>query len=574
MYQIKCDNYILYDPRDDRLQVNNPKCKLEVNTVGEASFSIYANHPFYNHIQKLRSVFEILEDGHAIFRGRATSDTKDFDNIKVVDIEGVGAFFNDSIVRPFTFPEDFLDDEGYIAASSAGGNVVEFLVSWLIDNHNAQVEEFQRFKLGKVTVSDTTNYISRSATDYASTWETLKSKLFDSGLGGFFCFRYEEDGNYIDYLQDFELTNVQHVKFGQNLLDLKTESDATASYSAVLPLGKKKKEIDENTDDEARLTIADLPDGDITEDIYKKGDLLISRSAKDAYGLIIAPPKDTTWDDVTLASNLQSKGSEYLTVTASKLSNTISITAVDLHFTDDEISAFRIYRYIEVESKPHGHNDRYRLTKLDIDILNPQNTKITLGDTKLSMTDINRGTKQSLEEKVNSVTKQTTSQGVDLSEVQNIVVNQSTSLVATCEEIILAAMENYVESSNYEAFRETVEAQMKILADEISLNFTTMTDQIENVNGDLQEKFNTITKYFTFDVDGLTIGQADNPYKVAIDNDRYSMQVNGVEVLWLDGEGKAHIPELEVTTKFKLLGYLIKQDENGNVNCEYVGGDA
>jgi hypothetical protein len=52
------------------------------------------------------------------------------------------------------------------------------------------------------------------------------------------------------------------------------------------------------------------------------------------------------------------------------------------------------------------------------------------------------------------------------------------------------------------------------------------------------------------------------------------MQVNGVEVLWLDGEGKAHIPELEVTTKFNLLGFLIEQDESGNVNCEYVGGDA
>lgn len=574
MYQIKCDEYILYDPRHEKLKVNNPKCKLEVNTVGEASFTINADHPFYNHMQKMRSVFEILQDGHAIFRGRMTSDTKDFDNIKAVDIEGVGAYFNDSIVRPFTFPEDFLDDEGYIAAAFEGGNVVAFLLSWLIDNHNAQVEEFQRFKLGNVTVTDSTNYVSRSATDYASTWETLKSKLFDSGLGGFFCFRYEEDGNYIDYLSDFELTNVQRVEFGQNLLDLKLESDAAASYSAVLPLGKKKKEIDENTDDEARLTISDLPDGDITEDIYKQGDLLISRSAKAAYGLVIAPPKETTWDDVTLASNLQSKGSEYLTVTASKLSNTISITAVDLHFTDDEIAAFRIYRYIEVESKPHGHNDRYRLTKLDIDILNPQNTKITLGDTKLSMTDINRGTKQSLEEKVNSVTKQTTSQGVDLSEVQNIIVNQSTKLVATCEEIILAATDSYVETAVFEALKETVESQMKILADEISLNFTTMTDQIENVNGDLQEKFNTITKYFTFDVYGMTIGQTDNPYKVVIDNNRYSMQVNGVEVLWLDGEGKAHIPELEVTTKFNLFGYLIDQDESGNVNCEHVGGDA
>lgn len=573
MYQIKCDQYILYDPRHVKLKVNNPKCKLEVNTVGEASFTIYANHPYYDRLQKMRSVFEIRQDNDVVFRGRMTEDSKDFNNIKVVDIEGVGAYFNDSIVRPFVFPENFLDDENYIAAAS-GGNVVEFFLGWLIDNHNSQVEEFQRFKLGNVTVTDSTNYISRSSADYAKTWETMKSKLFDSGLGGFFCIRYEEDGNYIDYLADFELTNTQTVEFGQNLLDLKTESRATASCSAVLPLGKKLKEIDENTDTEDRLTIAGLPDGDITEDIYKQGDLLISRSAKDAYGFVVAETKDTTWEDVTISDNLLSKASEYLTTIATKLSNTITVTAVDLHFTDDEIAAFRIYRNIRAISKPHGLDATYKLTKLDIDILNPQNTKITLGDTKLSMTDINRSQRQSLEEVVKSIIKQTTTQGLDLSEVQNIVVNQSTSMVTTCEEIILAALTDYLETSNFEAFQETVQSQLKILADEISLNFTTMTDQIENVNGDLQEKFNTITKYFTFDINGLTIGQADNPYKVVIDNDRYSMQVNGVEVLWLDGEGKAHIPELEVTTKFNLFGYLIDQDEGGNVNCEYVGGEA
>ena len=572
MYQIKCDQYILYDPRHESLKVNNPKCKLEVNTVGEASFSIYSNHPYYGNMKKMKSIFEILQDGHPIFRGRMTNDTKDFDNIKMVDLEGVGAFFNDSVVRPFVFPEDFINNEGYIAAAFGGGNVVEFFLSWLIDNHNAQVEDFQRFNLGRVTVADSTNYIARSSSDYASTWNTMKSKLFDSGLGGYFCIRYEADGNYIDYLSDFELTNVQHIKYGQNLLDLRTESDAASSYSAVLPLGKKKKEIDENTDDDSRLDISGLADGNVSEDIYKEGDLLISRSAKEAYGLIVAPTKETTWEDVTEADNLKTKGSEYLTTVASKLSNTITVTAVDLHFTDAEIAAFRIYRFIQVESRPHGHEDRYRLTKLDIDILNPQNTKITLGDTKLSMLDINRGTKQSLEEKVNSVTVQTNSQGVDLSEVQSIVTNQSSSLVDTCESIILSAMTDYVEESNYSSFREKIEAQLEILADEISLNFTNTTEQIENVYGDLQEKFNTITKYFTFDINGLTIGQTDNPYRVVIDNNRYSMQVNGVEVLWLDGEGKAHIPELEVTKRFDLLGFLVEEDENGNVNFEYIGG--
>lgn len=572
MYQIKCDDYILYDPRDEELILNAPKCKLEVNTIGEASFDIFSNHPFYDKLRKMRSVFEISQDGQAIFRGRMTDDSVDFDNVKAVDLEGVGAFFNDSVVRPFMFPENSIDDAEYIEAA-ANGNVVKFFLSWLIDNHNAQVEEFQRFKLGTVTVTDSTNYISRSSSDYANTWDTLKNKLFGSALGGYLCFRYEPDGNYVDYLSDFELTNVQRVRYGENLIDLKTESDATASYSAVLPLGKKRKEIDANTDDESRLTIEGLADGDVTEDIYKQGDLLISRKAKAAYGLVIAPTKDTTWDDVTIDTNLRSKAAEYLGATASKLSNTIEIKAVDLHFTDDEIAAFRIYRNIEFISKPHGQQGTFKLSKLDIDILNPQNTKITLGDTTLSMTDINKRATQSLEEKVASVVVQTNSQGVDLSEVQSIVSSQSSSLVTTCEDIILTSMKDYVETGNYTQFKETVEAQLKVMAEAITLNFTTTTDQINNVNGDLQEKFNTITKYFTFDIDGMTIGQSDSPYKVVIDNDRYSMQVDGYEVLWLDAEGKAHIPELDVTTKFDLFGLVVTQDEAGNINCEY-GGDA
>jgi hypothetical protein len=49
------------------------------------------------------------------------------------------------------------------------------------------------------------------------------------------------------------------------------------------------------------------------------------------------------------------------------------------------------------------------------------------------------------------------------------------------------------------------------------------------------------------------------------------MRVNNVEVLWLDAEGKAHIPEVEVTKKFKLFGYMFEQDDKGNVNCDYIG---
>ena len=572
MYQIKCDNYILYDQREDELIVGNPKCQLEVNTVGSASFNIYATHPYYDRPQKLRSVFEISQDGHVIFRGRMTEDSRDFDNMKAIDIEGAMAYFNDSIVRPFAFPEDWEGNAAYITAKQSG-NVVEFFLKWLIDNHNSQVEEFQQFKLGNVTVTDPNNYISFESSDYDNTWSTLESKLFKGSLGGYLCIRYEEDGNYIDYVSDFEFTNVQRIEYGKNLLDIKSDSDATETYSAVLPLGMKKKDIVEGSDDESRLNISALPDGKITDDIVKEGDILYSISARQNYGFVCAPPSETTFEDVSLAENLQTRGIEYLSSTGVMLKNTITINAVDLHFTDEEIAAFRIYRNVLVYSKPHEHEGMYKLTKLDIDIMNPQNTKITLGDTTQTLTDVNKSIKQNLGSTVQTIKIVTDNQQIELTELQQSITSQSTSLVQTCEEIILEATETLALTSDLESFKETVQAQMKVLSDSITFNMTSLTDRIENVDGDLQEKFNMITKYFTFDIDGLTIGQADNPYKVIIDNDRFSMLVNNVEVLWLDSEGKAHIPEVEVTDRFKLFGFVIEQDENGNVNCEYGGDD-
>lgn len=400
MYKITCDGLVLYDPRDEDLIVSNPKCSLEVNTVGGASFSIYATHPHYDDLKKKRSIFEILQDEKPIFRGRMTEDTVDFDNMKAIDLEGVMAFFNDSLIRPFVFPEQWIavNSPEYNAAATSG-NVVAYFLEWLIYQHNSQVQDFQKLKLGNVTVSDPNNYISRSSEEILTTWEVLKTKLFDSGLGGYLCIRYEDDGNYIDYLADFDSVNPQKVTFGENLLDVTNGVDASSTYSAVLPLGMKKNEIDKESEDNSRLTIEGLGDGNITDDIVKSGDTIYSKKAVEAYGFIYAPTSATTWEDVSDAANLQDKAVDYLTNTAVKLSNTITIKAVDLHFSDDEIEAFRIYRYIDFKSTPHNLEGQYRLTQLDIDILNPQNTVITLGDTRLTMTDINANKAQETDAK-------------------------------------------------------------------------------------------------------------------------------------------------------------------------------
>lgn len=160
----------------------------------------------------------------------------------------------------------------------------------------------------------------------------------------------------------------------------------------------------------------------------------------------------------------------------------------------------------------------------------------------------------------------------ELEEIRQEMVEQRTSVINDAEKIVFSALERYVLTSNYEEFVSTVSSQLQLLSDELSLQFTRAMEEIASVDGDLQTKYSTITKYFTFDINGLTIGQADSPYKVVIDNDRYSMLVNGAEVLWI-ANGEVYAPEITITHKMQLFGFQITQDDDGTINCDYIGGD-
>lgn len=421
MYYVTCDGFPLLDWRDDDLILVSPKVKLEVNTVGEGSFTIYNNHPHYDKLKKLKSVFEVSDETGVIFRGRATGNTIDFDHGMAVDLEGAMAFFNDSVVRPFHFPGDFEENADYITASESG-NVIAFFLGWLIDNHNAQVEDFQKMKLGNVTVTDPNNYITRSSSGYSSTWDALKTKLFDSSLEGYLCIRYEEDGNYIDYISEFTEINSQEIVFGENILDLKDSTEASGTYSAIIPLGA------------ADITIEGLDDGDITEDLVKSGDTIYSRSAVEEYGWIYAPTSETTWEDVTNDSNLLKKGAEWLANGGILVDHGVEVTAVDLHFTDAQIESLRIYKEVNVYSGPHGLSEKFPLSKLEIELLNPQNTKITVGKTIVPFTEKMGIQQEEVENKYSKISK--TQDEIRL-EVVNKTEELQSTFVQTTEEFTL-----------------------------------------------------------------------------------------------------------------------------------------
>lgn len=155
-------------------------------------------------------------------------------------------------------------------------------------------------------------------------------------------------------------------------------------------------------------------------------------------------------------------------------------------------------------------------------------------------------------------------------EMVKMTTDSRTSIVEDCEQIILGAMENYTKTGDFETFRQTTEATLKLLSDEMTLKITETTNQIASVNSDLQDKFNTITKYFTFDINGLTIGQIDNPNKVVLDNDVITILVNGIEVIKFDSNGKALVSEIVILRRANIFGLDIDETDT-NINAIYTG---
>lgn len=371
MYQLKYKNYILYDPRlaDEKLIVRDPSVKLAVSKAGEMSFTVDAEHPYLSNLRRMSGLVELLDGTFPIYRGRITSDIKDFYGSHKIETEGIMAVLNDSIIPPFNFPEDFTEDAAYKAAA-ASGNVVEFFFRWILSQHNAQVTAEQQIKPGVVTVSDPNNYIARSSEEYVTAMTTISDKLFKSSLGGNLLIRYEDDGNYLDYYAALPLTNTQTVKFAENLLDLSSETDGADIYTAILPEGKDG------------LTIGNLPDGDLTDDLVKSGKTIYSKSGVATYGRITRHIK---WGDVTVDTNLRAKAKAALADNGLSMPETITCRAVDLGWQEG-IQHFRVGRMTALVSTPHGYSASYPLMELAPDILDPGNTQITLGSTRRTFT--------------------------------------------------------------------------------------------------------------------------------------------------------------------------------------------
>ena len=559
MFKIKCDDLTLYNPLKKDLIVGEPTLSLEVNKVGSLSFTIYPTHTYYGSITKMRSVISVYQDNRVLFKGRVYSDNVNFHKIKKVKVEGILAYFNDSIVRPYEFT----------------GSVEEY-VTFLITQHNDQVTDTQKFKVGNITVTDPNDYITRANSATPNTWSEIEEKLIKL-LGGYICIRYEDDGNYIDYLEDFNDVSTQEIKFSVNLQDLENEVTGESLATCIIPYGAKLSDIEkeedetetvdetteteeETTETEERVTIISVNDG---------VDYIQDDTAVAIYGKIY---EVVTWDDVTDPTNLLNKARTYL-ATSINLSNALTISAVDLHLTDKTIEAFKLGDYIKVYSVPHGIEETLLLTAYNIDLTDPTGCIFTLGRASNSFIDnqISADRENSNNfHRIDIVEKKIGETNTTLEKNTHEILTNVNTLVENSEETTRTMLMDYVKTSDLEDLNTSISTTISQTADDINIKFDTVNERITTENGEITRELEAINKYIRL-VDGnIILGEEGNPLTTKITNGCISFLYNdSVEVAYIS-ENKLYITNAEILESIIIGNFAFIPRPNGNLSFKKV----
>lgn len=531
MFRIYADDKPLWVPGEADKRLINPVVNLEVNKVGSSTFKLLPGHPYYSNIVKMQTIITIEQDHRTIFRGRVYSTSEDFYKTKTVTCEGVMAYLNDSIVRKYSFkgsPKDYL--------------------TFLIEQHNNQVAPHQRFELGKVTVTDNNDYISRASSENPNTWQEINSKLINI-LGGYIVIRYEEDGNYIDYLKDFEDTSTQDIAFSVNLLDIKSEASSSNIATCIIPYGAKNEETGENLD------ITSVNDGK---------DYIEDEEAVARYGRICVVEH---WEDVTSPNNLLKKAKAFL---ANKvlISNKLTVKAIDLHLADETIEGFKLGDYIQVYSEPHEIDERVLLTAYSISLADPAQSTITLGIERKSY--IADKVKESLSKDKNIEAK--IDEGIEkrtnnvIAQTQEYINQQISNERQQTSEIL----ENYVTIQEHSKNMSAISTQVSQTSKEVDIKFKTVSERVDTDTQETYRRLEVIEKFLRV-VDGeVYLGESGNTLTTRIANGRISFIYNGsLEVAYIS-ENKLYITEAEVIDRIIIGKYAFIPRTNGNLSFKKI----
>lgn len=345
------ENTVIHSDGTDRISGGKIAKSIDarmIDRVDSFSFTIYPNNTGYDLLKPLTTAVRVYDEStdKDVFIGRVLKCPDSMDErgliCRKVTCEGRLGWLYDSV-------------QPYVEYKMVG---ISTVLSSFLSKHNSQVGADKRIELGQVTVTASNNYT------YTANWDKTMDVIADKLVGKFggeIQLRDKDGKVYLDYLESIGHGTDTTIELAVNLKTISREVDETAVITRLYPLGAKAE------DSEKRLTIGTVNGG---KDYIEDSSLVAK------YGVISGTQ---IWDDVTLASNLLSKGKEYLkSVNRAKVQ--YQITALDLSRIDKHIEQFELGCWYRVKNSLMGIDEDLRIVGISIDLDNPQTSQLTFGD--------------------------------------------------------------------------------------------------------------------------------------------------------------------------------------------------
>ena len=543
---------------EDGESVISPKIKKDTNKADSFEFMILPNHSFYDEFEKKKTYVYVKRDNKYIFRGRVSEIKTDIFRQRTVTCEGDLAYLADTVQFPnkeTTTQKNTSSTKKhkrntlyYVSGHETGhetGSTSKDTVKMtpkayfrnVIAVHNGQVnstgDNERTFTVGSITVSDTNNSENFERTSHQDTSSVISSDLL-SIYGGILRTRFENNTTYIDWLDEYNGTTSQEIRFGVNLIDLDQEPPSDDAWSVLLPIG------DENT------TIASANNGN---------KFLIDQEALDKYGYIVHYHK---FNNVKNSDELMGRAQTYLNTHAKVFPDNIVVKAIDLQLIGESDDPIELGDKVKVVSTPHGLNTTMACIKMELDIQNPENNSYTIGTI---MPPDKEKKKESLSEKHNS-SRRSSSRGIgnnrnDIEGLMGDMDAASNNINVNAENIAVNALNIAVNAENI----AIVAKNIAIAAEQIDVQAQNITVALGNEADDLYGKIEAsaegIKSTFRDNTTGLSsyFEQKAGEITAAISSADNSIS------------GKVTLTENNLTTEFnkKLYG----DDGNGGIVADY-----
>ncbi|WP_062105208.1 phage tail spike protein [Bacillus niameyensis] len=364
MYKITLINdgaeLVIHHPDFNDLKVIDGKIKQIENAADSFSFTILPNNPGYGLIRPLKTLITVENmltekiefDGRILAPTDAMSDTGVF--AKSFICESELGYLNDSCQRHGEYHDM---------------TVREFF-EVMIKNHNSDIAHDdidKKFVLGNVTVTNSTDNVYRYL-GYDNTFDSIDDKLI-SRLGGVIKARKENGVRYLDYLAETVEIKQTEIRLAKNLKSITKEVDPSEIITRLIPLGMSLESEDEGATDvsQARLTIASVNGGK---------DYLEDEEARSNFSVVT---RSKIWDDITKPSILMTRGQQYLQEN-NRVKVKYFVSALDLSLLRKDPDSFEVGYYYPVINPVMGINETLKVIGKTIDIINPNQNDLTIGD--------------------------------------------------------------------------------------------------------------------------------------------------------------------------------------------------